>query len=44
MINIYFVCKNGYIYFVDKISTKIKLQKKICQSKILDIALIQNST
>ena len=44
LINIYFVCKNGFIYLIDKISAKIKLQKKIGQCKILDIALINGST
>ncbi len=44
MINLYLVCKFGYIYMIDKISTKIKLQRKIFQSKILDFSLINSST
>jgi hypothetical protein len=43
-INLYLVCKNGFIYLIDKITAKIKVQKKISQYKIVDITLIKGST
>jgi hypothetical protein len=44
LINLYLVCKNGYVYLVDKITARIKLQKRISQNSILDITMVKGSS